>query len=60
MIIDFVIPAPQQSLMEAYHTWRGSPLNSDSFNSYLTANIRPYKTRVYLRLIASSLERMNA
>ena len=22
-IIDFVIPSPQQSLMEAYHTWRG-------------------------------------
>ncbi len=22
-IIDFVIPNPQQSLMEAYHTWRG-------------------------------------
>ena len=23
MIIDFVIPGPQQDLMEAYHTWRG-------------------------------------
>lgn len=23
MIIDFVIPNPKQSLMEAYHTWRG-------------------------------------
>lgn len=23
MIIDFVIPSPQQSLMEAYNTWRG-------------------------------------
>ena len=22
-IIDFVIPAPQQNLLEAYHTWRG-------------------------------------
>ena len=22
-IIDFVIPSPQQSLLEAYHTWRG-------------------------------------
>jgi dihydropyrimidinase len=22
-IIDFVIPNPQQSLMEAFHTWRG-------------------------------------
>ena len=23
MIIDFVIPGPQQDIMEAYHTWRG-------------------------------------
>jgi dihydropyrimidinase len=23
MIIDFVIPSPQQDIMEAYHTWRG-------------------------------------
>ena len=23
MIIDFVIPSPQQDLLEAYHTWRG-------------------------------------
>ncbi|MBT7505479.1 MAG: amidohydrolase family protein, partial [Rhodospirillales bacterium] len=23
MIIDFVIPGPQQDVMEAYHTWRG-------------------------------------
>jgi dihydropyrimidinase len=23
MIIDFVIPSPQQSILEAYHTWRG-------------------------------------
>ena len=23
MIIDFVIPSPQQDVMEAYHTWRG-------------------------------------
>ena len=22
-IIDFVIPAPRQNLLEAYHTWRG-------------------------------------
>ena len=23
MIIDFVIPSPQQDVLEAYHTWRG-------------------------------------
>ena len=69
MIIDFVIPAPQQSLMEAYHTWRGSPLSPNIHAALtldslitLTAEIRPrvVKRHVYTSgERPSSLARMN-
>jgi len=36
-IIDFVIPNPQQSLMEAYHTWRGWAEKSASDYSFHVA-----------------------
>ncbi|HED12910.1 MAG TPA: dihydropyrimidinase [Gammaproteobacteria bacterium] len=37
MIIDFVIPSPQQDLMEAYHTWRGWSEKSASDYSFHVA-----------------------
>ncbi len=37
MIIDFVIPSPQQDLMEAYHTWRGWAEKSTSDYSFHVA-----------------------
>ncbi len=36
-IIDFVIPSPQQSLLEAYHTWRGWAEKSASDYSFHVA-----------------------